>query len=116
MFDLVPVWLLEWFYGLLFGLGGLSKLPAAGAEPLRKMFPRLPHWFWPLAGLWELAIAAAYMSGQAALSVGLCAVYMGGVLYSVLMLKNHQGCTVMQQVSMGMLIPVRQLLLCNSTL
>ena len=107
LFDKVtlPLWFAMYQYTITFGISGLSKL--VDPNPLIKMFPGLPTWFWNLGGLWELAIVGFYFMFESKfISISMGCMFLGGVYYSSIFLPNNEGQTMLTK-SYGLItIPV----------
>ena len=67
-------------------------------------FPRLPHWFWRPAGLWEASSGALLVLGTFAsqwkdqsdkAGLILSLTYLGGTLFASILLKDSEGHTFM---------------------
>ena len=59
------------------------------------MWPRLPGWFWTPAGIWEITAGIQIFKGGRNLDFGLVLefIFMGGVLSSVVYIKDENGNT-----------------------
>eukprot|EP00979_Chaetoceros_neogracilis_P009618 scaffold2192_cov268-Chaetoceros_neogracile.AAC.20 len=59
------------------------------------MWPRLPSWFWAPAGIWETIAGCLLFLGEEYLDValGLLFTFMGGILSSVVYIKDENGLT-----------------------
>jgi len=79
--------------GAISVIGGVAKIAAPGATV--QMWPRLPSWFWASAGIWEIIAGYLLFTGEEYLdaALGLLFIFMGGVLSSVVYIKDENGNT-----------------------
>lgn len=80
---------------LLLGIyipSGLSKIVAP--SNMAEMWPRLPSWFWPVAGFWEvIAALLTRVEGWEGLAYCMLYMFMGGVFCSVVYIPDQNGHT-----------------------
>jgi hypothetical protein len=67
---------------------GISKIVAP--EPVVEMFPSLPAWFWPAAGVFELVHVGFFLTGNFAIAIPMSYVFMGGVISACTVLHPKQ--------------------------
>ena len=70
---------------------GLQKVFAP--RIMKDLWPGLPRWFWRPAGLWEVVAAILVVNGRAILGCNLLYSFMGGVLLSIVHMRDKQGNT-----------------------
>ena len=73
----------------IFVPSGISKILIP--NQLARLWPKLPYWFWPLAGSWEIVAAMLLLglngeSPRHSLAMPMICSFLGGVYYSLLVI------------------------------
>ena len=89
---------LQWLLLGIYIPSGVSKVIMPG--PLKKIWPQLPAWFWPVCGLWEMlgtVLAVFSKDYYARVGFDMLYIFMGGVFSSILSIKDVNGHTLLHR-------------------